>query len=363
MVARHPDLPGLAVVLDDARLRAALADLVAPDLAATAVVERLRLKPGASVRAVVRLVDTDGSRPRVLVTARAGRDWDVKARKEVEAARRAGLPSHVVTETRLLLAPAASDRALRGLARLRPESGAPVRRPRGAPRGGAVVATTLSHNPARRWVGRLDPAPGAGGEPLLVRHHAGGHVEVLAWVPGRPWTPADGTDAVRARLAEEAAGRHDGARGAAGEARRRLERGVTAAAGGLGSLDDDWGARAARLLPELRRLLAREPLVPAHGDLSPDQVVVGPDGGVHVLDWDRAGLLPRSWDVASWDAAQRAAAPGAAPLPLGGGASAAVVAATHLVRAVEPFRRRHPAWPDGVEVLLGVAEDALRGAR
>ncbi|MEJ5868805.1 hypothetical protein WDV85_13755 [Pseudokineococcus sp. 5B2Z-1] len=364
VAARHPDLPGLAVLLDADRLRSVLAALAGPEPAATAVLERLRVKPGASVRAGVRLEGPDGRTPRVLVTARAGRDWDVKAHKEVDAAHRSGLPAHVAPETRLLLAPAASDRALRGLARLRPDTGAPVRRPRGAPRGGDVVATTLAHNPGRRWVGRLDPAaPGAEGEPLLVRRHAGGHVEVLAWVPGRPWSPDDGPDAVRARLDEHAAGRHGTGPGAAGEARRRLERAVTAAAGGLGALDDDWGARAARLLLLLRRLLAHEPLAPAHGDLSPDQVVVAPDGAVHVLDWDRAGLLPRGWDAASWEAAQRALAPGVDPVPLGGRAAPAVVAATHLVRAVEPFRRRHPAWPDGVEVLLGVAEDALRGAR
>lgn len=365
VTARHPGLPGLALVLDVDRLRTALAALVPPEVAATAVVERLRVKPGASVRAGVRLEGPDGRSPRVLVTARAADDWEAKARKEVDAARRAELPACVEPATRVLLAPAAADRALRGLARLRPDTGLAVRRPREARGGGDVVATTLSYNPGRRWVGRLDPAPGTDGTSLLVRRHADGDAEVLPWVPGRPWAPADGTDAVRARLVEHAAGRHDGHPGAAAEARRRLERSVTAAVGGLGVLDDGWASRAGQLLPRLRARLAHEPLAPAHGDLSPDQVVVGPDGALHVLDWDRAGLLPRGWDAASWDAAQRATTAAAQPVPLGGAGrpSGAVVAAAHLVRAVEPFRRRHPAWPDAVEDLLAVAEDALGGAR
>ena len=45
-----------------------------------------------------------------------------------------------------------------------------------------------------------------------------------------------------------------------------------------------------------------EPRVPVHGDLSPDQVVMAPDGGVVLLDLDRAAWGPRGWDAACWSA-------------------------------------------------------------
>ena len=110
VTSRHPDLPGLALVLDVDALRTALAALGPAEVAATAVVERLRVKPGASVRAGVRLDGPAGRSPRVLVTARAADDWEAKARKEVDAARRAELPACVEPATRVLLAPAAADR-------------------------------------------------------------------------------------------------------------------------------------------------------------------------------------------------------------------------------------------------------------
>lgn len=116
----------------------------------------------------------------------------------------------------------------------------------------------------------------------------------------------------------------------------------------------------------------------AHGDLSLDQVVLAPDGTLALVDADAAGPGGVADDLGSLvaslvrDDARRAPAAVRAVLDgyrAAGGTAGAdavrVAAADHLLRrATEPFRRQEPAWQDACAVLVGAALAALdrRGA-
>lgn len=207
MLRRGPALPvttstlvsedALANMPDDASVRVAHADL--PGLTWLLdtpprgyVVDRLRLKPGASVTAGLR-PEVSGA-PWLLVQAYAPEPWADKRAKVSKSARRTGHDVTVHADERVLVVGAASDRRLPMLAGLRPDTGEPVR-------VGHVLgtATTLSYNPNRRWVGRIDTP---GGERILARMHAAGHagagglddttaspVSLHPWLPGSPWVP------------------------------------------------------------------------------------------------------------------------------------------------------------------------------
>lgn len=67
------------------------------------------------------------------------------------------------------------------------------------------------------------------------------------------------------------------------------------------ALQPDAAARAAHLLPTLRRALAPVPHAKSlvHGDFSADQVIVT-DTGAHILDWDRSGQGDPGRDIGSF---------------------------------------------------------------
>lgn len=353
VAARHADLPGLAALLEVPRPSSLLAPLVGERAAASARVERLRLKPTTSVTAAVRVDSptallTDGVAPvaagswwRVRVMAPQG--WASKGAKEVDRARRRHLPSLAVPELRTTVVSAEADRHLPALHRLRPDTGSLVEV------AGVVRWTrTLSYNPDRRWVGVAHDVDGAPRE--LLRWQAGADAPtVLPWTPGRAWTATDAAahgGALAERLSEELRAR---------TAQERPLR-LSEVARFLGALDPGWGDRARRLADRLAPALAALPLAPAHGDLTPDQVVVD-DADVHVLDWDRVGLYPAGWDAATWDVgALLTGTPDVPDLPADADAPAVTRAAAHLAYAPDPFRRQLPGWAALTEAVLTRAE-------
>lgn len=367
MLRRGPALPvttstlvsedALANMPDDASVRVAHADL--PGLTWLLdtpprghVVDRLRLKPGASVTAGLR-PEVSGA-PWLLVQAYAPEPWADKRAKVSKSARRTGHDVTVHADERVLVVGAASDRRLPMLAGLRPDTGEPVR-------VGHVLGTetTLSYNPNRRWVGRIDTP---GGERILARMHAAGHagagglddttaspVSLHPWLPGSPWCPGDPLPALPGIVATTAP-----------RYAWNVPRALAAAADGVAAVHAPWGRLARTLAAQLGRRLADVPTAPAYGDLSPDQVIV--DGrSAHILDWDRAGDWPLGWDAASWTAS--AIADGRDPASCTADLQAlgltepdpVVLAAAALLRAPEPFRRRRSHWSEHTRDLLACA--------
>lgn len=346
----EPGLPGLLTVLDEVLLRrwAAGHGVRAPGLR----VDRLRHKPSTSLRAAL---DPGDGGPWWLLTAHSAQTWR-KAGKDVRAAASTGGRTVVDEGMRLVLVPAASDRALPWLRELDP------------------AARTLAHNPARRSVvhdaraGRCRKVhAGADVASLSVRashllrrngFHTpdveleGRHVVSSVWVPGRAVTPADEpavADLVQRWSALDPSGLP--VLGAAG-----LRTAVRRAAAGAPGLGREFADRLQRTVSRWAARSAEVDALPtgfAHGDLSPDQFVVVPSGPV-VLDVDRAGRAPRGWDLASWTAA----------VVMSGGVARGEVhpvllAAAALVRTPEPFRRRRPGWAGQTRRLLDLAEGAL----
>lgn len=405
LVQRYPELPGLEILLDPE----ALAGFVGAWGAGYGV-ERLRLKPGASVTAVMR--PPCGRRPWLLVRGLAPHPWRTKRAKDIGAAQRAyehlveaGVPVEAVAapavivdqSRRILITPAIGDRRLPGLRSLLPDTGVAVPlaaaawREHLAPdvidrlgdRSRLGTVHTLSHNPARRFVGHWAPLDGDG-PGWLVRLHSDRPREIVEYIPGRPWAPSDVHPDIGALAAERE--RADAAAGRVW-ARHDLGAALEAAAAGVAALDvagSEWSERSARLASELTTRLADRAVEPAHGDFSPDQLVVSPRGEVCVLDWDRAGLWPAGWDPATWSVtAQLAPLPHAAAHPSclaglmrpgavseesvpraetttglrEGGHDTIVEAAAALLRAPEPFRRRYPDWAEFTEALIERAEN------
>lgn len=408
--ARHPELPGLAALLDPARRAAVLAPIVGD---APMEVARLRLKPGTSVSLALRpatrsasgaaagSADADGTAARGWwrVRAFAPEPFAPKAAKERVAAESHRLPVLVDEDLRIVVSPAETDRDLRGLAWLRPDSGCLV-----AVKGRARTVHTLSYNPDRRWVG-VARDPHCRPRSVLRLHEGDRRMHVEPWAAGRPWGVGDEgllpalRDAVAAGLATRPGRRQGGIATGDADARNdwdarndrdaRLD-GIAAddgdarpfetthlapAARFLACLDEGWGARADRVVRAIGPRLATLGRAPAHGDLSPDQVVVGEDGAVHVLDWDRAGCWPVGWDAATWAAGSTLflpaapadltapatpAAPAAPDAPLTDQAPhPAVAAAAALLYTPDPFRRQLPDWAAATERLLARAEEAL----
>lgn len=343
VAALHGDLPGLALLLDASALDAAIA---ATGLFTEGpyLLERLRLKPGTSVTAILRSRRTTA---RLLARGLAPQLWEAKRHKDIRAARRAGLGAAELSQARTIVTPAAADRHLGALSALRPDTGIDV-----AVGGLTGRAATLSHNPARRWVGRLDGDDGS----FLLRLHGTCPVEVRPWTSGRSWRTGDPVPA--AQVLRESV--------APGDEPRSLQRAsrpfesLRSAASGLDAIHRPWAVRAHAVVAAVAPALGRLPLAPAHGDLSPDQLVIGGDDRrVTVLDWDRAGWWPCGWDAASWVAARvrdgvppETALAEAAAL---GTPAAPVLAAAAILRCPEPFRRRHRDWAAATHRLLEVA--------
>lgn len=370
VIARHPGVPGMGLVLDPRRVShlAALAGIIPPESSHRGTgsgyaVSRLRIKRNRSVS--VGLRPTTGTGSWLLARATRPEDWATKAAKDVRAAQRRGLAAGIDRDAAVVVVPMMADRRL-PLDRLH------VGR---SHREGVGAARTLSYNPGRRWVGVVDPAPAAGtGAPgRLLRVYAGQRRPVIsAFVAGTPldhsasaqeWALAGGPGEALAAELTEALSRGLAVRGRPPRrSRDDLVNALAATSVSLGDLHPEVRMRAGRVLRRISRHLDDLHLTsPAHGDFSPDQVIRRHDGGLHVIDWDRWGWWPHGWDAATW--AARAVVEGvmdatSPPPAIGASPAPAVLAAAALLRCPDPFRRMRPDWPAATVRLLDFAEGA-----
>jgi len=395
LVERDPALPGLALLLDLDALETLLGGAVRR--------RYLRYKPGTGC---VLALDVDGEQAFAVGYSTAARP---KLDKTVRAAPRGSVLA--VDRTRgVLVARLRADRDLPGLARLSGDLHRSLARLlRGTDMEGADLAgadlTTLSHKPQRRWVGLLAPRAT---DPVVVRVHRPAdvrarHAFVRSLATGQPWSPsllgADARHGISVLSWLPGAGLHDllamgratdahvratGAAVAALHARPLGELAVRPAeadgadlrraAAAVAALVPELSARSAALAEHLTAALAeRRPLpVPAHGDLSADQVVVDARGRTGLIDLDAVTGAEPALDLGSAVAALHVSCLlGSGPWNVEGTAALlldgydrpvdehrlqAQVAAGLLRRAVEPFRQCTPGWRDAAVELVALAE-------
>ncbi len=353
LASRDRAVPALDVLIDPE----ALADVLGESVS----VDRVRYKPGNSVVAAVTVA---GERRWVASYA-----VPVKRAKTIERAAQLGyavsdLPGH----PGILTGHAYADRELHHAIRA-------LRRKRAALLADAEI---LRHNPHRRLVLR------SGDFLVKVASHDAGSVAMpaaLAWqgvpvvtssrvargVTTTPWWGAG--DLANSPKAESAAstGRalavlHSASLPATPmlDARGALSGAVDAVV----TLLPAEGGRA-RALAHRIRLDGGAPVV-SHGDFSPDQVLVGAEQEVRLIDFDRACLASPERDLGSFAAV--------APTPVteglltayreaggavDGGSLAHWTAYALLLGAVEPFRRVDPDWPAALTRALDRAEALL----
>jgi aminoglycoside phosphotransferase len=141
----------------------------------------------------------------------------------------------------------------------------------------------------------------------------------------------------------------------------------------------ELGQRAAELTAELTaRLAAIDPISASlHGDLSADQVIVGPDRRITLIDFDRAAAGHPAYDLATFAArlvvsrhprSREISDRLVEAYEDAGGvrvcdAMPAFLAAAIVLLSTEPFRRRLPDWPARTESLLAAAGELLSHAR
>lgn len=408
---RDPAVP-LRLVLDDEALAAEIrARWTAGPPPCSVRVRYLRYKPGTLVEATVAVEFDDRvvlAALRVVAASAVAKVEKVLARTLDDGVDFAPVGDPLAG---FVLLPLQADRGLPasrrlGRGRLLPELLA----------GASVVP--LAYKPGRRLVARVDrdgvpwgvlrchapdrwpvAATAAGwaariGAPPALPRLIGADEERCAMVVGwGPGTPADRVDAAGRPAADAAAG-------AAVAALHRLDpAGLVATPAEVGGHADDAAVRAGDVAPALAAIAALDPALAAtvgsvaragphgrssgsprrvvHGDLSPDQVIVG-EGGATLVDLDRLGPGDPAADLASWAAAVLAAGPprGAAlpatasglldatlgPAFLGayraaGGpatvdAVLGLLADAILARATDPFRLRVPGWDERLRELV-----------
>lgn len=422
VAARDPALPGLAAILDDARL-AELLDRALPDMRVDgARVSYLRYKPGTNCIAAFE-ARAGSECMRGYVKAFAA-DWPEKRAKAAQRDALATGGGHArfvddVLRLQVMLFPR-DDKLTRLAALLDPaERGrelAWLAAAAGDPAGATIVP--LRYKPERRFVGRLVTRE----RELVVRCHPARHaatsheglavegcvlrlprslggspdrrVRAWEWLPGRPLVAVLALDApvAAARACELAA---------AGLAElhqlpvNRLPRRSAAdelaalahASEAVATVQPALARRAARLAGQIAgELLALERRVQLiHGDCNAEQLLLddeGVGGTIGVIDLDELAAGDPAADLGSFVAQlQHAAVVGTLAPAVAAAAAAAVVeaalrldrglaaasvdayaAAGLLLRAPHPFRDRVADWPVRTEQLLARAEALLDGA-
>lgn len=394
LAAHDPALPALPALLDGA--------VLGERLGAPATRSYLRYKPGTSATA---LVEVDGRRAIAQVWASASGAKRGKALKYAHA----GDVLLDVPEEGLLVVDALADRHLPAL-RLLVRSGrvGPWLSSAGHPAAADGIPQTLSHKPARRWVGRLPLA--RSGESVVLRAYTprgydsalaahglldparcpsirlprvlGTHrrgLIALEHLPGRALDESV-PDATLHRLGAFLGELHvSGPVGRAGATHPGTTEGLEALGPVLGELLPEADAVGAAG----RAALRPGPGSVIHGDFSLDQVVAeGHDLGV--IDLDRVRFGNPLDDIASLLAAatptalRTGGADRAAALierlrtPLVAGHASTWTGKTSddlgprialelLSRAGEPFRTGCPEWPEVTRELITLAGSLAAG--
>ncbi len=384
LLARETGLPGLALVLDDDALSVAVGRPVR--------VTRLRHKPGTSVVAAFEPVGSPGE----------GHGWvasylsPVKAPATVGSAAERGMCARLLDGSgRTAVGEVLADRRLvRAAARLReryPDLLASARVVRHNPHRRLVLRAVLDGREVAVKIGargappselpRLSGRLAAAGLPVLAERSLPGvrGVVVADWWGAGDLLGRPSVEHAAAAGRALAAVHRDGRGGAldAPPAPGRTGPDVVRAAEALAVLDPGLGARAVGLARTVADLLDRQvpsPRVLLHGDLSPDQVLVG-EGGVRLIDLDRATSGPTEQDLGSFaavcrlDGADQLVAPflggylDAADRGVDRGALAVWTAAASLYRVTEPFRTRQPDWVGRTEQILDLVERSLAERR
>lgn len=396
LAGADPLLPSLAALLDEGILSERLGE--------RAVRRYLRYKPGTTA---IALVDLAGR-------AAIAQAWPTGANAKRAKALKHAEPADVLLddpESGLLVVDAMTDRHLPALPRLvRSGSLGPWLARRGYPAGAAPDPTTLSHKPARRWVGRLALTGEGAGEHLVLRAYRPQEVAtaraahrlvdpgwqqsvrvprvlgehrhgllVLEHLPGGALDRTLGEDLLH-RLGAGLGQLHASTPG------RLVGLDQSAPAHGLAPLAPALGAvlEAADRVAERARCALRPGAARViHGDFSLDQVVAdGPSLGI--IDLDRARLGAPAEDLASLLAAAAieelpvTGAVGAAALvdrlsgPLLAGHASTTpgmvvedlgprTALAVLARAGEPFRAGREDWPEVTDALVALAGQLATG--
>jgi hypothetical protein len=393
-----PALPGAALVLSAAGLESLLADSLGP---CSVELRRLRYKPGTSVVLGFDLTTTgpDGQRVTEPCVARAYADHAAaKITKTLERIPAVASLAHD-PGIHVLVTTAAGDRALpllsrlvapdgraRALGRLLPEDPAPDR----------ARIRTVRHNPGRRWVGVVEREgegdlllrayPGAGRmvraaaaydtlgnaaapTPHLVTKSRALAALTVAWAEGH----------TLALTSSEACWHSAGASLARLHDSRHVKLPSSPPSADTDAVEQTGGL-IAQLLPELAdevlaitvattRLLEQVPdrRDALHGDFSPDQVVVGPDGVPVLIDLDSARWGPAAVDLGCLAASTRTLAEALGEESRGERDVAALLdgyvgvrrppdrfavdvhaIAFRLRKAIDPFRACAPDWREQV---------------
>jgi len=414
LVERERGLPGLGLLLDDARFCERLAKLLPDRDVRAARGVYLRYKPRTSCLVSYRVLCRDGE---VDVHALARRSGAQKLEKARRSAGRHDRPRlFVLEDDAIVIAMFPEDNELRVLARLiEPSTGRKLlAKLLGRDRGvdGALVG--VRYKPERRWVGRLGPDAGptavvkayarAGLEaalrgsrawidrpPLRVARLLGALPEhgliALEWIAGRALGEAlrEGqAGACEVALAGEALACVHGqpASGLPIEGPSAQARRVLSAAAAVRFVQPELSARAARLARVVSDRLAAQgvAVVSTHGDFHAGQVLLT-DGAAAVIDFDEAALGAPASDLASFLAHlewQAGAGPRSAsqkeglgqallegyarraPIPSSGELALNTAAALFRI-APHFFRDRDPAWPERTEAVLDRIESLLGG--
>ncbi|CAN5321666.1 hypothetical protein BH20ACT5_BH20ACT5_25690 [soil metagenome] len=395
LVARDPDLPGMALLLEPEELLARV-DGFTVDVRSVRTTY-LRYKPGTSLIAGLRLVTTSGPVFGFATAYARGCEPKIAKDKAYADAAASGLVG-LVGATGVLLGTAEGDRQLPGIARL---LHAPEHRPGVL---GAARLHPLRYKPARRWVARAggaqDPVavvkvhrPGTlAGSVRAHRwlHAAGAPVAelldvddergstVVRWVPGRT-LERDDLDPDAARAAGHALAQlHDVSPDARLPAAAPIAEGLQTALNAIAVLAPAWLDEAAEVAARVTSMIPMDrPQALTHGDFSADQVVVHA-GTATIVDLDRAQLGDPVAELAGYAAAGLAGSRSGRPARSlesvstalltgyreGGGAGldgalAPLTAAALLALADEPFRLRRENWPDRMAELIATAGRVL----
>jgi hypothetical protein len=412
LVERERELPGLRLLLDDARFCERLATLLPDRGVRAARGVYLRYKPRTSCLVSYRVLCRDGELDVHALARRRGERKLEKARRS--AARHERPRLFLLEDDAVVVALFPEDNELPVLARLAEPStrrellGRLLGRDPGV--DGSLVR--VRYKPERRWVGRLTPDAGPtavvkayaragldaalrGGRawidrpPLRVARLLGALPErgliALEWIAGRALGEAlrEGQAGTReVALAGEALACVHGqpASGLPTESPSAQARRVLSASAAVGFVQPELSARAARLARVVSDRLAAQAVavVSTHGDFHAGQVLLT-DGAAAVIDFDEAAqgapasdlasfLAHLEWQASAGSASQTEALGQAlldgyarkAPPPSSGELALNTAAALFRI-APHFFRDRDPAWPERTEAVLDRIESLLGG--